>query len=403
MRVAYLAPEFPGQTHTWMWRERLHLEELGLDVRMVSTRTPPDRDRARHDWADDAAKATTYLWPMPPAQLIAAILALLTLKLPALIAGISLCRRMRANDGPPVLDSIKLILPAYRLASWIRAERISHVHVATPSRSLITTLLAKRINPDFTIDCTVNANFEWWGGGLDVKFAEIDALFVIVGWMEDQARRDFDQSITSKMHLAKLGVDTREWLERDPPAPPPPLRVVTVGRMHPSKGHDDLIRAVAALKDQGRAIHLALLGEGPQRAELEALAASLGLTDADIEFTGSVPEHEVRSRLLDAHVFVGASHAEPLGVVYIEAMALGVPTIGTAAAGPVEIIVDGESGLLVPPRDHAALAQAIARIDDNPDLAAHLGKAARARIVEHYDSRIGAKVVHDAIVALHAG
>ncbi len=399
MRIAYLAPEFPGQTHTWMWREKLHLEEFGLDVRMVSTRPPIDRDRARHAWAEGAKAATTYLWPMPATQILAAMLALLTVRLPALLACVALCRRIQRDRGPSTLDSLKLLPSAYRFASWIRHTGIQHVHVATPSRSLITTLLARQINPSFTVDCTVNANFEWWGGGLNAKFAEIDALFVIVGWMEAQARRDFAQDITSKMHLAKLGVDTREWPERTPPTPPDPLRVVTVGRLHPSKGHDDLIRAVAALREQDRDITLTLLGEGPQRQELEQLAASLGMGDA-AEFTGSVPEHEVRERLEASHVFVGASHAEPLGVVYIEAMALGVPTIGTDAAGPKEIIVDGESGLLVPPKDPEALARAIASIHDDPQLATRLGRAGRERIIEHYDSRIGARVVHDAIVAI---
>ncbi|MEO0631115.1 MAG: glycosyltransferase, partial [Planctomycetota bacterium] len=400
MRIAYLAPEFPGQTHTWKWRERNHLQELGFDVRMVSTRPPLDRDRARHDWAADAKAATTYLWPMPALAIARATLALLTIRLPALLACIGLCRRIHADGGPSTFSSLKLVIPAHTLATWINRTGIKHVHCATPAGSLITALLARKINPRFTVDCTVNANFDWWGGGLNAKFAEIDALFVIVGWMEEQARNDFSESITSKMHLARLGVDTREWQERTPPPAPPPFTIVTVGRLHPSKGHDDLIRAVASLRDNGRDVTLALLGEGPQRQELEQLAQSLGLGDA-VEFTGSVPEHEVRARLEAAYAFVGASHAEPLGVVYIEAMALSVPTIGTDAKGPKEIIADGESGLLVPPKDHAALAAAIARLIDDPHLAAKLGKAGRARVIEQYDSRIGAKVVHDAIAALH--
>ncbi len=400
MRIAYLAPEFPGQTHTWKWRERNHLVEFGLDVRMVSTRPPLDRDRARHDWAEDAKAATTYLWPMPPVHIARAVLALLTVKLPALLACVRLCRRIHRDNGPSAAESLKLAVPAYRLANWIKRNNIRHVHCATPSGSLVTALLARAIEPGFTVDCTVNANFNWWGGGLNAKFAEIDALFVIVGWMEEQARQDFAPAITNKMHLARLGVDTRQWSERPSPPPTPPFKVVTVGRLHPSKGHDDLIRAVATLRDQGRDVTLALLGEGPQRQELEALAASLGHSDA-IEFAGSVPEHEVRARLEAAHVFVGASHAEPLGVVYIEAMALGVPTIGTDAKGPKEIIRDGESGLLVPPKDPAALAAAIARLSDDPHLAARLGTAGRQRVIEQYDSRIGAKVVYDAILALH--
>ncbi|MEL6498759.1 MAG: glycosyltransferase [Planctomycetota bacterium] len=400
MRIAYLAPEFPGQTHTWKWRERNHLQELGLDVRMVSTRPPIHRDRARHAWAEEAKAATTYLWPISPIAVAGIVLCLLTIRLPTLIACLLLCRRINADDGPPTLESLKLVVPAFVLARWIRRTDIQHVHCATPAGSLITALLARIISPTFTTDCTVNANFNWWGGGLNAKFAEIDALFVIVGWMENQAHEEFGADITEKMHLARLGVDTREWSERAAPTEPPPFSIVTVGRLHPSKGHDDLIRAVAALRNNGRDVTLALLGEGPQRDELEQLAESLGLRGA-IEFTGSVPEHEVRAKLETSHAFVGASHAEPLGVVYIEAMALGVPTVGTDAKGPKEIITDGESGLLVPPKDHAALTAAIERLIDDPQLAERIGKAGRQRVIDQYDSRIGAKVVHDAIAALH--
>lgn len=398
MRIAYLAPEFPGQTHTWIWRERNHLQELGLDVRMVSTRRPNDRDRARHRWAADAAEATTYLWPMPPLRIALAAASLLTRRLPALLACIALCVRMRRDNGPPLRESLKLVIPAHRLAVWIRRNNIRHVHAATPSGSLITTLLARRISPGFTVDCTVNAKFNWWGGALNVKFNEADAIFVVVGWMLQQASQDFSPAINRKLHLARHGVDTRDWPERPAPPPAPPFQIVSVGRLHFSKGYDDTIRAVAALRSTGKDVRLAILGEGPEREKLEQLIESLDLDDA-VTLTGSVPEHEVRARIEAAHLFVGASHVEALGVVYIEAMALGVPTIATEADGPKEIIQEGTSGLLVPIMDTETLTRAIERIIDDPGLAARLGKAGRQRIIEHYDSRIGAKTVYETITA----
>jgi glycosyltransferase involved in cell wall biosynthesis len=94
--------------------------------------------------------------------------------------------------------------------------------------------------------------------------------------------------------------------------------------------------------------------------------------------------------LREADVFVLASRFEPLGVVYMEAMALGLPTIGTDAGGVGEIITDEQDGLLVPPEDDERLAEAVARLLDDPALRQRLGANARRTIVERFDSRIGA-------------
>jgi glycosyltransferase involved in cell wall biosynthesis len=388
MPIAYLIPEFPGQTHIWMWRERTHLIEQGLDVRLVSTRRPPDRDRARHDFAQQAQRDTFYLWPMPPGEIALSLLGLLTVRLPALLSMIALCRRLARDHGPPLRGTLPLVLPAARLARWARGQGVDHVHAATPAGSLITALLAKRLHP-MTVDVVVNANFEWWGGALPTKFAEADAVIVITDWMLRHAREHFAPGIAGKVALARIGVDTQAWTPGPRRPIAAPLRIAAVGRLHPSKGHDDLIRALHLLHRRGRSASLTLMGEGPQRPQLEALIAELGL-GPHVTLTGSVAEHTVREQLAAHDVFVGASHAEPLGVVYMEAMALGVPTIGTDAGGAPEIIEHGVSGLLVPPGDPAALADALERLIDEPGLAERLAVAGRERIVSAFDSRIGA-------------
>lgn len=395
MRVAYLIPEFPGQTHIWMWRERTHLIESGLDVPLVSTRPPPERDRARHAFADQARAQTFYLWPMPIPVLLLAALDLATRRIFRLAAMLSLCDRIARDDGPRRRETVRLIPAAWRLARWITSERIDHAHIATPAGSLITALLARKLTP-FTIDVVVNANFNWWGGALITKFRGCDAVIVITDWMLRHVREAYPPDVVAKTALARIGVDTRAWTPRTPPLPSDSLRVATVGRLHRSKGHDDLIRAVALLAQRGRAVRLTIMGDGPQRAELEALVAQLGL-NASVMLTGSLAEDRVRTNLAEADVFVGASHAEPLGVVYMEAMALGVPTIGTDAGGVPEIIEHGISGLLVPPKNPEAIADALERIATEPGLAERLGAAGRARIVDRFDSRIGAADVRAVI------
>ena len=139
---------------------------------------------------------------------------------------------------------------------------------------------------------------------------------------------------------------------------------------------------------------LRVFGDGPQRRELESLAKELGIAEK-VKFEGSVSEERIIEEMRNADVFVLASHAEPLGVVYMEAMSMEVATVGTAAGGVGEIITDGVDGLLVEPRSIEAIADAIARLQDNQALRLRLARAGRQTIINRFDSRIGVKTLRE--------
>lgn len=151
--------------------------------------------------------------------------------------------------------------------------------------------------------------------------------------------------------------------------------VLSLGRLIPVKGLDDLLEAVARLE---RPATLVVAGEGPERRSLEARAARLGL---DVRFVGVVRGDEKRAWLELATLLAlpsrtledGRSDSAPL--VLLEAMAAGLPVVATAVGGNAELCRDGESGLLVPERDPAALAAAIARLLEDGPLRARLADA----------------------------
>ena len=118
-----------------------------------------------------------------------------------------------------------------------------------------------------------------------------------------------------------------------------------------------------------------------------------------VELLGSVTQESVRDELQSADGFVLASRHEPLGVAYMEAMACELPVIGTDAGGVGELITQGRDGLLVPPGDVPALADAMDRLMADPVLRRLLGTAARGRIVADFGSRRSA----DALAAALAG
>ncbi|HUB97147.1 MAG TPA: glycosyltransferase [Stellaceae bacterium] len=147
---------------------------------------------------------------------------------------------------------------------------------------------------------------------------------------------------------------------------------LAMGRLHPNKGFDVLLAAVA----QVSRLQLWLAGDGEERAGLEERARSLGVADR-VRFLGW--QEEVAPLLAAADMLVCASRHEPLGNVVLEAWAAGVPVVATASEGPRVLIAEGETGLLVPVEDADAMARAMARLIADPTLAQTLGAQGRAR------------------------
>jgi glycosyltransferase involved in cell wall biosynthesis len=140
------------------------------------------------------------------------------------------------------------------------------------------------------------------------------------------------------------------------------FRVVTVCRLTAWKGVDGLIGAIAALPDTG----LLIVGDGPERASLEALARQLGISQR-VHFAGQVPRQQVNGYLRACDLFVLNSRYEGLPHVVLEAMAVGLPVIAADAGGCNEVVNPGRTGLLVPPNDPAALKEAIQRLMYDPE------------------------------------
>ncbi|MBD7999338.1 glycosyltransferase family 4 protein [Oerskovia gallyi] len=157
--------------------------------------------------------------------------------------------------------------------------------------------------------------------------------------------------------------------------------LLAVGRVEHVKGFDLLLEAFAAsdLKDRAR---LTIVGDGSELAELRRRARTLGVEDR-VSFPGMLGPDAVAEALAAATVVVVPSRKEAASIVVLEAWRAGRPVVGTVLGGPRTLLTDGVDGLLVDPRDAAALAGAIGSLLDAPDLAAALGAAGR-REVERY-------------------
>jgi len=399
VKVGYLIPEFPGQTHIWMWREISHLREWNVPIIIFSTRRPSAQSRARHAFAKAAERETTYLWPRAAATVIASVLWVIARHPLGVLKAAWLGLTLPVDRRPAARTVFPLLAPACILARACAKRQITRLHSHTCSNSAILCMMVKRIL-GLPFSMTLNANIEWWGGAMGQKFADADFTIAITQWLLEQIHRDYPNLAPSQSLLGRIGVDTRRW-RPDASAPHASsdgtIRLITVGRLHLSKGHDVLLRAVRLLADRGHDVSLRIAGAGPEADNLQRLATELGLADR-VHFLGSLSEDQIIVELKTADVFVLASHAEPLGVVYMEAMAMGVPTIGTNAGGVGEIITNGVDGILVAPNDPAALADSVAALMSDQARRRQLGEAGRAKIVRCFDSRFGAATLYERLL-----
>lgn len=195
------------------------------------------------------------------------------------------------------------------------------------------------------------------------------------GWGVDPSRIHVIHNAIPDPALSDL---PREQLRRELNLPSGKL-LVSVARLTPVKGVDIALAALHLLPDA----HLIVIGDGPQRAALEAAAPHGRVT-----FTGPLPHEDVLRHLRAADIYVLSSRTEGLSHTLLEALAVGTPAIASRVGGNPEVITDGVDGLLIPPDDPAALAAAVQRLDDPALYAAVAAAALQRSLAFRWDNEV---------------
>jgi glycosyltransferase involved in cell wall biosynthesis len=195
---------------------------------------------------------------------------------------------------------------------------------------------------------------------------------------------------TDRVTVVPCGVDVDHFSPgsgadgRDPDGR---LRLVSVGRLVERKGVDTVVRALVELPDCELLVaggpEIGMLDRDPEAVRLLTLAGELGVADR-VRLLGRVGHDDMPGLLRAADVVVATPWYEPFGIVPIEAAACGRPVVGSAVGGLLDTVLPGRTGLLVPPRDPAALAAAVRELAADPDRRAAMGRAARERAVRQY-------------------
>lgn len=396
--IGYLIPEFPGQTHAFFMRERQELTNLGVTAKLYSTR-PPVAAAARHEWAAAAAAETIYLTPFRWHHLATAAIQLLFSGPPAWWRCLKSVATADGLNAKQRLRVLAMIPVAAYLLGCLKKDGCRHVHIHSCANSAWLGVFVSLLS-DITYSLTLHGPLHDYGPAQSTKWKHARFVVVITQDLLREARENLPADCQPPMLLAPMGVDVRRFCRTNryqPATKGQEVKLVACGRINPCKGHDDLIRAVGMLRQQGIDATLTICGSTDgQRRDYEELLLQLiednSLQD-HVQLTGSVSEERVRSELQNAHLFCLASHKEPLGVATMEAMAMGLPAIVTESPGVTEMISDGHDGCLVAAKSPQQFVDAIANLIDQPETARQLAENARKTVETRFHSGISAEVI----------
>jgi glycosyltransferase involved in cell wall biosynthesis len=393
--LAYVAKMFPRLSETFVAEEVAELRRARIPVRVYSLLAPAANGRMHPEY-EDMARDTVVLPEISwrgRRELLDGLVACWRLA-----PGRTAREILRALARPTPARARKL-LHAVVLAERLRRDEISHIHASWAHSPAQVAAIASRLTG---IPWSMAAHAK------DIHTSPEDALACRMEHARftlacTRSHRDHLRSLVGRhgrgrgadIRLRYHGVDTVRFSPSpDGPTPPDPPVILSVGRLVQKKGFDTLIDAAALLQRKGVRFSLDIIGEGPVRAELESRIRRHGL-ERIVRLRGQGVRDEIRDAMRRCACFALACRVTAEGDrdgvpnTLAEAMACGVPVVSTHLPSVEELVIDGESGVLVPPDDPRALAGSLETLLLDPDERARLGREARNRVLAAFSAERG--------------
>jgi colanic acid/amylovoran biosynthesis glycosyltransferase len=393
VRLGYLVPEFPSQTHIFFWREVQALRQMGVEVVLVSTRKPAPLT-CRHDFASAAIAETRYLFP-PRVSYQASWMAAGCRGLPQMLAYL---RKLKTRGPKNRMRQIGLLAAAIDLVEWSRRQRIDHIHGHSCANTAHILAMARRAGGS-PYSLTLHGDLEVYGADHRLKMGGAAFVFTVGNHLRQQVMMQAGVP-SDRVFVTCMGVKTTTLadLGKHRSYTPGSLHLVTVARLHPAKGHMNALSAVQRGLQNGLNLRYTIAGDGPYRDVILSRVAELGLKP-QVTLTGTLSETEVYELLSAADAFVlpsvGPGEAWPVSVM--EAMGAGLPVIASAIGATPEMITSGVDGLLVEQGNDRALFAAIVALTRDVNLRLRLGEAARRTASRSFDVTATAAILLDAV------
>ncbi|HYY06565.1 MAG TPA: glycosyltransferase [Candidatus Limnocylindria bacterium] len=376
MNLVYVNRRFPKVSETFVLEEMRELRRQGETVTSLSI-SPPYQDEPLHPGAEELALGTAYVPEGLRRFFVLTAAALRTLSTSPRRAAPALWWSLLWAARDRTIEHLKRFGEAAYLRRRV-PRSAEHIHAQfAHSPASVALILARLTGLPFSFTGHAKDIFELVSPRLlQDKMAE--ARFVVA--VCEYARRHLEcvarREDRSKIVVVRNGIDRARFTRRRAEPTGVPL-VLSVSRLVEKKGLDTLVEACADLAERGLEFRCEIVGDGPGRARLEEKAETLRVTDR-FSIAGHRDHDAVREMYERAAVFAlpckrtRSGNQDALPVAIVEALSVGVPVVTTAIAGIPEIVRDGKSGLLVEPRDHRGLAEAIRRALSDGELRTRL-------------------------------
>jgi len=401
-RVGVLIPVLPDLSHTFVYREILAMKRHGADFVPIvleegdATTLHPEAKQlmdvaiAVPRWSL-ARYVLSYLYVLVTSPVRLA--RLIHIYLPY-------CRGdrflfLRFDHYQSVYHPMR----AFALAALLRRLGITHVHAYGSTYPATRAMAAAMLlNITYSFSTFVDFDYPTEFRMLAEKIRWAAFAVATTEYCLSRILALTSTEFRSKIHTIYLSIDPAYGGQGNSRRACSTPIVVGVGRLVEKKGFGHLLRAVALLHERGVRLGCVIIGDGPERRKLEALARAVGIGGI-VQFTGAMSNDRVRDHLKRATILVApsvyASDGERDGIptVLLEAMSCGVPVISTPVSGIPELISNEENGLLVPAHDAAALARAIERLLHDALLRQRLAERARKTVESRFDIRQSSRVL----------
>jgi colanic acid/amylovoran biosynthesis glycosyltransferase len=372
-KIAYLANSFPEAVEAYVGEEIRELRRRGKAVVACSFRRP----RQVAGQSAEMASKTTYLFPLELRLTLHACWMFFS-QLPQIMDFLR-----RAIHGPePIQRKLRTIahtwLGAY-LATALRKKQITHIHIHHGYFSSWAGMVAARIlGATFSLtlhgsDLLLRADF------LDCKLENCQVCITVSEFNRRYIRQKYPELDPRKVLVHRLGVDLDFWIATRNATPASFFSILSVGRLHPVKNHEFLIRACYELKNAGSKFHCVIAGEGAEIGRLRNLISEMRLQN-EVEFCGHVGFDRLRILYSQADVVVLTSHSEGIPQTLMEAMAMERVVLAPAITGIPELISDKQTGFLYQQNSLSDFLDKLIKIAAAKSSLENIGQQARRHI-----------------------
>lgn len=384
--IAYLTGEYPRATDTFIQREITALRGQGMRVETCSIR----KTGAEHHVGPEQQaefKNTFYVIAAAksPIRLVRCHLKALVQAPGRYFSALRLALATRPAGLKGLLYQLFYFAEAAVLADHLKQHKVRHLHNHIATATCTVAMLTSKLSGipfSFTIHGP-DIFFEPKHWRIDAKIAEARFVACISDFCRSQCMIFSDQKHWDKLNIIHCGIDPDKYRIETTTNPPAP-HLVFVGRLAGVKGVPVLLDALSRLVTDVPNLRVTLIGDGPERADLETRAQQLGLGEV-VTFAGYMSQDAVAKTLADADALVLPSFAEGVPVTLMEAMASGLPVLATRVGGISELVEDGVSGYLVPPGNVEELTARLRDLLGDPELRQRMGAAGRAKVAAEFN------------------